>query len=91
MSKIIMTKPEDKASTDGNVENTRQINKIKLIEYMNKNKNVILSMSPRMIIYSSGVCGLSQATMYRTIKLFKDEMMKQSLKRLCPQLIATNN
>ena len=86
MSKIIMTKSEDKTTL-----NDKKLNKIKLIEYMNKNKVDILAMTPRMIIYSSGVVGLSQSTIYRTIKSFKDEMLKQSITRLCPQLVAEGN
>ena len=80
MSKIIKDKNEPKMSE-------KTLNRLKLIEYLNKHKSEILSMSSKYIIYSLGIKGLSQSTIYRIIKKFKDETIKSSIMRLCPQLI----
>lgn len=69
----------------------RKYKKSLLIEFMNKNQNNILSMSPKTIMNKSGIEGMSQTTIYRTIKAYKQELIKSSSKRLCSQLVNLDN
>ena len=48
-------------------------------------------MSPKTIMNKSGIEGMSQTTIYRTIKAYKQELIKSSSKRLCSQLVNLDN
>ena len=64
--------------------------KASFMEWLNKNQNRVLSMSSQQIIIES-TSSLPKSTIYRIIRKYKLQLENEGFKRLCLELIDSNN
>ena len=71
-------------------EKKKKNDKATFMEWLNRNQNRVLSMSSQQIIIES-TSSLPKSTIYRIIRKYKQQLENEGFKRLCPELIDSNN
>ena len=67
----------------------KQKQRLQLMEYLNKHQENILSMTTQQIIIESAST-IPKSTIYRIIKNYKQRLIEEGFKRICPELIDEN-
>lgn len=72
------------------INEKKKNDKATFMEWLNRNQNRVLSMSSQQIIIES-TSSLPKSTIYRIIRKYKQQLENEGFKRLCPELIDSNN